>query len=109
MRTLPTSEPQTPTAGQPTSSQSTGFFGVAAFAMGACWLYGRFRSDPEVREMRRMATLFEAKGAAVRLDAAGSLRPPKLGGHIPDVYAVFRDGTEVALEYENDRSVLRAQ
>ena len=61
--------------------------------------------DPEMVAIRRTAKRYVKSGAEVRADIAGWSRPPIINGHIPDVHAVYPDGREVVLEFENARSV----
>lgn len=61
--------------------------------------------DPETVAIRRTAKRYIKSGAFVRADIAGWSRPPTINGHIPDVHAVYPDGREVVLEFENARSV----
>lgn len=80
---------------------------VGALAViGIPWLLSR-RSDPEAKTIRGLAEELEREGAIVFTDLAGSPRPPNLGGHIPDIFAVIEDGGELAVEVENERSVTR--
>ncbi len=62
--------------------------------------------DPELIAIRRTAKRHRKNGAEVFADIPGWPKPPKLNGHIPDVFAVYQDG-EVALEFENRNSVGR--
>ena len=64
-------------------------------------------SDPEPKAIRRSARRHEKKGAVVLADVDGYARPPKINGHIPDVYAVYEDRVVVE-EFENERSVFRS-
>src|SRR5688572_26477720 len=88
------------------TSQSSGagwmLLGLVA-AAGATYLLTRQRRDPEVDAIWELGEMLEGQGAAVLLDVRGSARPPKLGGRIPDVFAFFADGTQLAIEVENDR------
>ncbi len=61
--------------------------------------------DPETVAIRRTAKRYVKSGAEVRADIAGWSRPPTINGYIPDVHAVYPDGREVVLEFENTRSV----
>lgn len=61
--------------------------------------------DPETVAIRRSAKRHLKNGAEVFADIPGWPRPPKINGHIPDVYAYYPDGREVVQEFENDRSV----
>jgi hypothetical protein len=63
------------------------------------------REDPETVAIRRTAKRHVKDGAEVCADISGWPRPPKINGHIPDVYARYPDGREVVQEFENDRSV----
>lgn len=87
-------------------------FGEAAVAIGlgalGVWALSRLLSDPEPRRITAIAERYERKGAAVFADTKGWPRPPLLNGRIPDVYAVFPDGREHAVEVENDRSIERS-
>jgi hypothetical protein len=62
--------------------------------------------DPEQVAIRRTAKRHVKNGAEVFADIPGWPRPPKLNGHIPDVFAVYED-REFAVEFENRSSVGR--
>lgn len=47
------------------------------------------------------------QGAIVWADLVGSPRSPNLGGSIPDIFALFPDSGEVAVEVENERSATK--
>ncbi len=67
----------------------------------------RALGDPEIKAVRAAAEALERDGAVVFATLGGWPRPPVLAGFVPDVYAVFED-CEVALSFENERSVLEA-
>lgn len=61
--------------------------------------------DPEVEAIHAAVRRHERKGALVVLaDAAGYARPPKIGGYIPDIYAMYSWGIFIE-EFENERSI----
>jgi hypothetical protein len=126
---IPLPEPQLAPA--PPTQQDDGVpewlraIGVGLAVFGGVWLLGealnpqrpgrsysprlpRFYApphDPETVAIRRTAKRHVKDGAEVFADIAGWRRPAKINGHIPDVHALYLDGREVVLEFENGRSV----
>jgi len=75
--------------------------------VGGLLVRALLRRDEEVETIRSWASALEAEGAVVLTDLKGSPRPPKIGRHIPDVFAWMPDGSQLAIEVENEKSVER--
>lgn len=73
--------------------------------LGVAYFLYRRRRDPEVEAICEIGAELEGEAALVLLDIAGAPRPPRLNGRIPDIFALFDDGSELAVEVENDRGV----
>lgn len=80
--------------------------GAAAAAFGV-WAYKRAAADPEVVRIKQLAKAFERDGAEVAADIKGWPQPRLTNGRRLDVLADYPDGTVVAVEVENDRSIHR--
>jgi len=79
----------------------------AAAALLTAWVLLREKPDEEAEAIRSLALDLDDEGAAVFADIKGFSRPPIINGHIPDVFALMDDGSQLAVEFENERSVRR--
>lgn len=82
------------------------FGGSLLVGWGIAALIEKVTEDPEHVAIKRSALRHVHRGAAVFADIAGWARPPVIGGCIPDVFAVYEDGSIAVEEFENERSVL---
>lgn len=97
-----------PTLGPYISAMSTGILFTAITAglgLGALHLARSRRPDVEVAAIQKRVRWHERKGAVVLADIAGYAKPPKLYGHIPDIYAIYDWGIFIE-EFENEQSIV---